>query len=242
MRSVWSKGFIYVAMGLLPSAVLSAPPSGVRDINQHRAISGHLTPGDTPGFPVTINRPGSYRLTSNLDLPSTPGTIGVDITAESVTLDLNGFAIIGPRVCPNDTEFFCPPHVEDAGYVGIRGGNNVTVLNGTVRGTPGAAISLGAHARIERVNAIWNSLFGILVGPGSTLEDNLIAQNGQGVLAGDDCIATGNRIRNNPFWGLQMAGTNCGYRDNIISCSPSFTCVSGGVQLGPNLCNGVVCP
>ena len=35
---------------------------GVQLINQELALAGNVTPGDEPGFPVTITRSGSYRL------------------------------------------------------------------------------------------------------------------------------------------------------------------------------------
>jgi len=39
---------------------------GVTEVNQTRAVAGGVTSDDTPGFPVTLNHPGSYRLTGNL--------------------------------------------------------------------------------------------------------------------------------------------------------------------------------
>ena len=57
-----------------------------------------VTPGDTAGFPVTISQPGSYKLSSNLTIADPFGTV-IQITADDVTLDLNGFTIQGPSVC-----------------------------------------------------------------------------------------------------------------------------------------------
>src|SRR5262245_22568311 len=39
--------------------------------------------------PVTISQPGSYRLSSNLNVPS--NTNGIEISSNDVTIDLNGF-------------------------------------------------------------------------------------------------------------------------------------------------------
>src|ERR1700704_150875 len=71
---------------------------GVVLIDQNRALAGNVTPGDAPGFPVTISQPGSYRLSGNLTVPDI-NTTAIEITAENVTLDLNGFSIVGPFVC-----------------------------------------------------------------------------------------------------------------------------------------------
>src|SRR6266446_3470936 len=71
---------------------------GVVLIDQNRALAGGVTPGDTPGFPVTISLAGSYRLSGNLTVPNA-NTTAILITADNVTIDLNGFSIIGPTVC-----------------------------------------------------------------------------------------------------------------------------------------------
>src|SRR5688572_25403327 len=77
---------------------------GVILIDQNRALAGNVTPGDTPGFPVTISLPGSYRLSSNLTV-SNMTTSAVLITTNDVTLDLNGFTIKGPNVCSSPPGF-----------------------------------------------------------------------------------------------------------------------------------------
>ncbi len=64
---------------------------GVIEINQARASAGGVTPGDAPGFPVTIARAGSYRLTGSLRVPSAKD--GIEVKASNVTIDLNGFSI-----------------------------------------------------------------------------------------------------------------------------------------------------
>ncbi|NWG73776.1 MAG: hypothetical protein HXY24_04090 [Rubrivivax sp.] len=41
-------------------------------ITQAKALAGNVTPGDAPGFPVTISQPGKYKLAGHL--PSTTST------------------------------------------------------------------------------------------------------------------------------------------------------------------------
>ena len=43
---------------------------GIVLIDQNRALAGNVTPGDAPGFPVTLSQPGSYRLSGNLRVDS----------------------------------------------------------------------------------------------------------------------------------------------------------------------------
>src|SRR5437870_3755247 len=71
---------------------------GVILIDQNRALAGNVTPGDLQGFPVTISVAGSYRLSGNLTVPDA-NTTAILVTVDNVTIDLNGFSIIGPTVC-----------------------------------------------------------------------------------------------------------------------------------------------
>jgi hypothetical protein len=234
-----SLGIALVALALLVG--VSSSEAAVKRITQNKVNNGSVSPGDAPGFPATISQPGSYILMSNLVLPATPGTVGIEVTAQSVEIDLNGFAIIGPKQCPDADNTPCPPGIEDPTFHLIKGGDNVTVKNGTARGSGGNGITLGAHARIENMKVLWNALFGVTTAQGSLVKDSLAAQNGEGIHTGADCLITGNIVRANTFAGLDISSTNCGYRENIIGCTgPS--CVFGGINLGGNICNGGVCP
>jgi hypothetical protein len=145
---------------------------GVVLIDQNRALAGNVTPGDAPGYPISITQPGSYRLSGNLSVPS--GQHGFVLGATNVTLDLNGFSITTPTQAVLDGD-------------GIRMADNVDPLrivirNGTIQGfqrplwlanisasyqrcqfcvfealilqgvpLPIRIIHLGRHARIEHV-------------------------------------------------------------------------------------------
>src|SRR5271166_6095480 len=90
--------------GVILCLALSNPAravDGVSLIDQAHALAGSVTPGDTPGFPVTISLPGTYKLASNLVVPN-ENTSAIVITSDSVTIDLNGFSILGPTNCPSD--------------------------------------------------------------------------------------------------------------------------------------------
>ena len=75
-------------------------------IDQNRALAGNVTPGDAPGFPVTISQPGSYKLSGNLNLSTTDTgnylgqDVAIVITGSGVVLDLNGFSIIVNNTIP----------------------------------------------------------------------------------------------------------------------------------------------
>src|SRR5689334_9247316 len=81
------------------AAFASASPVAALDgevlIDQSIATAGGVTPADGPGFPVTISRSGKYKLKGNLNVPN--GTDAFVVTADNVTLDLNGFRMAGGR-------------------------------------------------------------------------------------------------------------------------------------------------
>jgi hypothetical protein len=137
----------FIGLVLLSQTVLGAPPKappvdGVVLINQDAALTGGVSGNcDTPGFPVTICQPGSYRLSSNLTVPDA-NTNGILIDADRVSIDLNGFAISGPAVC---TPFTNPVECTTTGTgVGITNARSTTgtIRNGTVRGMGRSGIEL----------------------------------------------------------------------------------------------------
>jgi hypothetical protein len=187
--------YAFAALSLSVYAV-----DGVTLIDQKVAMGGRVTAMDTPGFPVTISQPGSYRLSGNLVVPDA-GTTAIEITADNVTLDLNGFSIIGPNVCtPNPTRCTFSGGggigVMSVGPVGVVSPANVRVMNGTVRGMGGHGIRmLGDGTVVERVNAVSNGGPGIVVGEGSVI-DSVAKLNASGAaivgLIVRGCISSNN--------------------------------------------------
>ena len=93
LGSISASTLAALAFASLPALAVD----GVILIDQNKALAGNVTPGDAAGFPVTLSRPGSYRLSGNLTAPA--GVHGFVIASPGVTLDLNGFAIRGPGDC-----------------------------------------------------------------------------------------------------------------------------------------------
>jgi hypothetical protein len=90
LRSTSAAALAALALASLPALAVD----GVILIDQNKALAGNVTAGDTPGYPITINTPGSYRLSGNLTVPA--GKHGIVIATDGVTLDLNGFSVSGP--------------------------------------------------------------------------------------------------------------------------------------------------
>ncbi len=152
-------------------------------IDQDRAMAGSITPGDDPGFPVTISQPGSYRLTSNLTVTDL-NTTAIRITTNSVTLDLNGFSILGPVVCAKDPTI-CPTPGTGTGIQAAepRLTRGVRIFNGSVRGMGLQGIQLnGDGSSIEKVTADNNAGGGMSV-QGSVTSSTAIQNGSFGIIA-----------------------------------------------------------
>ena len=166
-------------------------------IDQAGAAAGNITPGDAPGFPVTLSQPGSYRLVSNLVV--TGDVSAIQITADNVTIDLNGYSIIGPNLCSNTVPATCKP----AGTgIGVQAGDgntvgptSVKVFNGSIRGMGLHGIQLtGLAGLVERVSADGNAGSGLIVN-GSVVESSATGNGADGIraLIVRDSISVGNR-------------------------------------------------
>lgn len=189
--------------GLVASFATAAyPVDGVIEINQASALAGNVTPGDAPGFPVTLGVGGSYRLTGSLSLAgSSPQLSAIVVTTPSgVVLDLNGFSLVGPSSCSSLQG--CAP---TGASIGVEANvPSVTVRNGVVRGFPGAGLSLGTRARVEEVSAFQNGFAGIHVADLGLVRGCLASSNaGHGIQTGTSATLDGNTVDDNGQNGIQ---------------------------------------
>ena len=192
-----------LVVAALPVAARAASSFSIK-VSLSAAMSGNVTPGDLPGFPVTITRAGTYELNGNLDLRSQPtpwNVNAIQVTADDVTLDLTGFNLIGPTTC-NGRPLVCTP----AGGTGdgISSSNrNITVMNGTIRGMGDDGIVLNDNAIIRNVRAISNGGDGVAVDDVSLVEGCTVSANGdQGIQMGQGSIARGNTVSDNHQEGI----------------------------------------
>jgi hypothetical protein len=190
-QQTWLSSLIAIAFALTISPLANAS-DGVVEINAASARAGGITPNDDPGFPVTISQPGSYRLTGNLGRtqgftlpggsPSVPHMIHV--TADDVTIDMNGFRISCNQlvlIVPGGTggPTPCSSSVSTDEGDGIRGdGDSLTVMNGTIFGSPDDGIDARGNGTLVRdVQVMMNRGHGIVVRGGSMIRDSVAAEN-----------------------------------------------------------------
>ena len=184
-HTIWRRILWMSAVAAISNVLYAA--DGVTVIDPGRVRNGNITPGDAPGFPVTISQSGSYVLSGNLTVPDAQ-TTAIEITADNVTLDLNGFSIIGPNVCTSDPTT-C---THSGGGVGIHAGSfspgimapaGVRVINGMVRGMGFHGVRLmGEGTAVEKVHTTNNGGPGIVVGGGSVIDSSAVLNRGAGII------------------------------------------------------------
>jgi len=175
--------FAFAPVLLFVSAASAS--DGVVLLNQHRALAGEVTPGDAPGFPITISVPGSYELSGNLDLPL--GGTGIEVTADHVTLNLNGFSIIGDRHQPPLTT----TQTDVVVGVEVTSRSDVTILNGTVTfAGDGIRFEAIRNGRVERLRVLANSRTGIVLNGYGVITDSTVAQNDSGIVLDNSTVET----------------------------------------------------
>lgn len=249
MKMRFGLTLVIVAAAFVFSASVAAQrPSlaGIQaQIDALSAVTLITQPVDPAEFPITIDQPGSYRLGGNLTVPNAD-TTAIEITADKVTLDLNGFAIMGPLECgfrgPGPGVFECipAPGVGHGIFVDIPfsvGGSKIAISNGTVSGVGGAGIVVPAGStaglRVTNVDLTNNGRGGMVFVAGATsaISDSRISHNGNvGILGpGADLAVINSVIDSNGGDGIRLprGGTVFG---NVVVGNNGI-----GLNLGPEV-------
>lgn len=223
--------FVVVIVSISISAGVARAVDGVLEINQARALAGDGG-SDAPGFPVTLSAPGSYRLTSNLEV-ETLNTTAIDVDADDVSIDLNGFVIQNRTPCRPD----CGAPGSGIG-VDASGQENTAVSNGTIIGMGSSAISAGDDSHVWQLRAIGNGGTALVVGDRGTVRDSMVdGAGGRGIETGanggvfdssvsgttDDGIrmgggstVSGSRIQNAGDDGIEITGKRASVVDSLV--------------------------
>jgi hypothetical protein len=210
---------------ILAHAVASAAGAvdGVLEINQTCAVNTGCFPGDTPGFPVTVTVSGSYRLTSNLTLPTDDEAITDLSGASDVTLDLNGFTLTGIGLGAKNG-------------IQLGTGDNWEIRNGTLQNFGGSGIQdsggIGRGHRAIGIRAEGNGSWGILLtnSRSNTIRDCYAEINGDGGLAvGDSGKIVASTAEGNLGTGIS-AGADAIVEGNVANSNTAV--VADGISAG----------
>ena len=186
-----------------------------------------------PALPFKITAQGSYYLTANLT--ATGGGAGITISADNVTLDLNGFALIG------------------GGSGSVAGINvpaaqkNILIRNGTVRGWTNGGInaSNATNSVIQGIRLSNNSapstffnIAGLSVGNGSTVKDCFVAKNSNshGISVGSACIVNSCVARANSDGAGIRVMDSCYVVGNISDSNGTGMTMGSGNRIESNSC------
>lgn len=214
--AVLSYGLIGKAGNLEPTATPGPTMKTLDEVEARIPIPGSSSPIGS----YDINNPGSYYLTGDRICSG----YGIIVSADNVTIDLNGYQLIGPG--------------SGSAYgVYMRVKDNVEIRNGTVRNFFRGIYesdSSGKNHRVINLRAVSNGRDGIhLKGSGHlvkdcTANDNGISANGDiyGIYAGNGSTVSGNTVRNNGYGASSIsifsiygiyAGESCTVMNNTTS-------------------------
>ena len=157
--------------------------------------------------PFTITNSGSYYLTTNLI--GVAYYNGINIAANNVTLDLNGFALIGAT---------------NSSHGIVISGNwqtNVYIRNGAIQGWyNGIDATIVMGGVIEKIRANNNKTCGIAVGTGFMVQDCLASNNKYGIVVTGSCVARNNSCIGNTNFGIWVSGShNLIDNNNVVTPS-----------------------
>ena len=184
-------------------------------------------------LPFKITAEGSYYLTANLI--ATGSTAGITISADNVTLDLNGFALVGGG-SGNVTGINVPAAQK-----------NILIRNGTVRGWTNGGINAsnatnsviqGIRLSNNTAQSTFFNIAGLSVGNGSTVKDCLVANNtnSHGISVGNACTVSGCVVRTNSVGVGIRATDNCYVVGNISDSNGTGIAMGSGNRIESNSC------
>ncbi len=174
---------VVATAAILTNAGPLAPPPGpigptnktLAEIEPRIAVNAVNTPAESDSL-FTISQPGSYYLTDNII--GAAGKHGVKITTSDVTLDLNGYALLGVE------------NSLDGVHVSAAGAQRITIRNGSVVGwfEDGVDLSLASRCVVVDVRAESNAHNGLKLGNGSMVAGCSVSGNfSDGLVAGSNC-------------------------------------------------------
>jgi hypothetical protein len=150
--------------------------------------------------PITISTSGSYYLTQNI---SATGQTAITITASEVTLDLNGFSLIGDNTAGKNG-------------ITIQGAiSDVAIRNGSITSFGGYGINgTGASGvRVENLSVRGQGFVGLLLGSRSLVVRCVVQFNGAGISVDFNSVVRECIVGNSAAYGIQTTGKGCTVAD-----------------------------
>ena len=226
------------AQGSLSPPGTPAPTMKSLDQVEARTIVNSTNAAGDATHQFIISAAGSYYLTGNTAVVSAKH--GIEINADNVTLDLNGFALVGPGSSNGALSAIV--------VVGAR--RNVRIRNGSAQSwgavgidcnnasnsqfdhlrvtTCGAGFRCGSGNTVTEVSADGNPGIGINTGTNCRLVACSATNDNPGFQVGSNCTVTASTASNNSGTGL-VTGDGC----TIIGCTANNN-TTRGIDAGSN--------
>ena len=209
---------LYAQGALTPPDVPQPTMKSLDQVEPRTPVDAIHTPGGV-GIEYLISQPGSYYLTTNL--VGVSGDIGIYIAASNVTLDLNGFSVLG-----GSGVFF-------GIYIGS-GNANITVRNGTISGwnaEPGI-YNNARHVVLEHLNLSSNE-YGLNCANDAVIRDCVVSDNAiDGIVLGNNSIVNNCLVQSNAYNGISVQGAgNVVVGNNFCGNNTSSTLGTSGINI-----------
>jgi hypothetical protein len=174
-------------------------------------------------FQVIISEPGTYRLTEDV-IVTDANTTAIEIDADNVTIDMNGFSIRGPGTC-TPPPVSCAPRGSGNGIHAVTG-ENIVVRNGAVYGMGNVGIYLETNSvQIDNMRLSGNGEGGIVAFGGVVNNNSIVVDNGGDGIAGLDILLQKSIIRGNGQFGFKAYAKSSYFNNTFIGNN------SGGAQV-----------
>jgi parallel beta-helix repeat protein len=201
-------GFVLAVVGAASAGDLDPPAGPVGPTMKTLTQIEPRTPVDTLAgdamFVHRITQPGSYYLTG--DVTGASGKTGIGIDADNVTLDLNGFSLIG--VSGSGSGVF----VEN-------NHTNVTIGNGTVRGWAGYGVCTvnAVGVRMYDLAVVGNTNYGIYASAAQVTRCTAKGNGSIGIYAYNGSFVSDCTAYLNSSQGISVSGGT-----TILHCAAAY--------------------
>jgi parallel beta-helix repeat protein len=221
----WSAAAGLTAAGGIVALVIAGPldpPAGpikathktLTEVEPRIAINATNTPGDNDASPsrFKIIQPRSYYLTENL--AGAAGKHGIEIAANYVTIDLNGYELNG-----GGSGSLSGIWSDELTTV-----RSIVVHNGAIRnwGQHGVNLSVARGGRISQVTAANNGSVGLFVGSSFVIVECSALGNSTGIDTGEMCVVENCHASDNSSDGIDT-----GARSAVRGCTAAFNGYDG---------------
>ncbi|HYD02207.1 MAG TPA: right-handed parallel beta-helix repeat-containing protein [Phycisphaerales bacterium] len=194
---------------------ITSTGKALAELEPRITVNAANTPGDAVAL-YRITQPGSYILAGNIQ--GVGGKHGIAITCGGVTLDLNGFDMVGLAGIGGALDGVSVTAVDQTA---------VTIRNGSIRGWGGDGIDLGTantnNSRVTGLRISANAGHGLTVGTGCAVTDcSVFGNNLTGITTAGGCKVSGCTSYSNIGHGI-VAGTGSA----VDGCTSYFNDAAG---------------